>query len=108
MPKYGTMGDKALSLYSLMFHNHVKNVKTLGSARLEIIMPVFFLLLYSLILIFYCYYYYIFLLLLSNYAPKNLNSQTLQLLKILNNAIKIFANINLLFKQESNDGTSIE
>ena len=42
MPKYGTMGDKALSLYSLMFHNYVKNVKTLGSARLEIIMPVFF------------------------------------------------------------------
>ena len=72
-------------------------------------MPVFFSIILSLILIFYCYYSYTFLLLLSNYAPKNLNSQTLQLLKILNiNAIKIFANINLLFKQESNDGTSIE
>ena len=85
--------------------------------RLEIIMPLFLLLFYSLILILYCYYYYIVLLLLSNYAPKNLNSQTLTMnaiinnaIKILNNAIKILnnANIKLLFKQESDDGTSVE
>ena len=44
--------------------------------RLEIIMPVFFA-----ILIFYCYCSYIFLLLFSNYAYKNLNSQTLTILK---------------------------
>ena len=43
------------------------------------------LLLYSLNILFYCYYSDIFLLLFSNYAPKNLNSQTLTMNAIIKN-----------------------